>query len=280
MVNSTQPGCVLTSTMHIDTTIFEQVFQNETCNGPSNCTFHNTVASPGTIAFASGAVSGVQEQDDFRVAQMAFCAAAPGNAVIHWQFAPPDPASRDSQIFDGEGNIVNNRALYTDFSIHVVPAVPVLVGHVTLQGRPTQPSIRQSVPITLRLRQTSGGPIYSFNTTTDASGNFTVTAPGPGLYNYWVKNAQTLANTGSASLAVGANNVEMGLLLEGDTNNDNCISIQDFSILKGSFGKSLGDPGYDVRADFNGDGPVNVRDFNLQKGNFGLCGAAPITMGR
>ena len=50
----------------------------------------------------------------------------------------------------------------------------------------------------------------------------------------------------------------MGLLLEGDANNSNNVDAVDFSILKGTFGKSVGQPGYDGRADFNGDQVVNV----------------------
>jgi hypothetical protein len=68
----------------------------------------------------------------------------------------------------------------------------------------------------------------------------------------------------------------MGLLREGDANNDNCASILDFTILKNSFGKTVGDPGYDPRADFNGDNVVNTSDFNLVKGSFGQCGVGPI----
>jgi hypothetical protein len=68
----------------------------------------------------------------------------------------------------------------------------------------------------------------------------------------------------------------MGLLAEGDANNDNCVSSIDFNILKVSFGRSPGQPGYDARADFTGDNIVNAQDFNLTKVNFGICGASPI----
>lgn len=45
--------------------------------------------------------------------------------------------------------------------------------------------------------------------------------------------------------------------------------------MKGTFGKSVGDPGYDGRADFNGDGLVSSVDFTLLKVNFGTGGAGP-----
>jgi hypothetical protein len=155
------------------------------------------------------------------------------------------------------------------------PAV-IVRGHVFLQGRPSQPSPRQSVPITFTLRLASGGPDYNYVASTDDSGVFTVTAPAPGTYNYRVKNPQALAAAGNAALAPGINSVEMGTLPEGDANNDNCVSVVDFTLAKNAFGKSEGDPGYDPRADFNGDGTISIADFNLLKGNFGVCGAGPI----
>ena len=62
----------------------------------------------------------------------------------------------------------------------------------------------------------------------------------------------------------------------GDANNDNIISIIDFNILKQTFGKALGDPGYDDRAEFTGNLIVSIGDFNLMKNNFGRAGAPPL----
>jgi hypothetical protein len=149
-------------------------------------------------------------------------------------------------------------------------------GHVTIQGRSAQPDPLQSVPVTFTLRLTSGGPDYNYATNTDNSGFFTVAVPAPGTYNWRVKNPQTLANAGTVTVVSGTTNQEMGLLAEGDANNDNCVSSIDFNILKVSFGRSPGQPGYDARADFTGDNIVNAQDFNLTKVNFGICGASPI----
>jgi glutamine amidotransferase PdxT len=131
------------------------------------------------------------------------------------------------------------------------------------------------------LRLTSGGPDFNFSTNTDPSGFFTVTAPAAGTYSYRVKNPQTMANSSTLTIpgGGGTTQVEMGLLLEGDANNDNCVQVVDFSITKNTFGKSIGQPGYDARADFTGDDVVNTLDFNLLKGNFGACGAPPISPG-
>ena len=56
---------------------------------------------------------------DFRVARVAFCATAPGDAVLHWQFWPPDPLIRNSDIVDENSMSVANRTFYTDYVVHV-----------------------------------------------------------------------------------------------------------------------------------------------------------------
>jgi N-acetylneuraminic acid mutarotase len=171
-----------------------------------------------------------------------------------------------------------------------VPATPILVGHVNWQSRPAQPNSLQQLPITLTLKSATGETDYPVRNT-DVSGFFTVPVSGlaNGTYNWRVKGPdgtpKTLttdppgfeANCGTVVLT-GAltTQQEMGLMKAGDCNNDNLVNVQDFNILKVTFGKAAGDPGYDNRADFNGDGLVNILDFNPQKQNFGTGGCAVI----
>ena len=67
-------------------------------------------------------------------------------------------------------------------------------------------------------------------------------------------------------------NVNVGLMKAGDATRDDAISIGDFNLLRGTFGKSFGQPGYNAAADFNNDDVANSGDFNLLRGNFGLIG--------
>jgi hypothetical protein len=155
---------------------------------------------------------------------------------------------------------------------------PVLVGHVTWQGRPAQPNALQQLPITITLKAGTNEANYALQNT-DASGFFTVSVvmlPG-GAYSWRVKDPKYLANSGTVALS-GAltTQQEMGLMRAGDANNDNVVSILDFNILKNAFGKAQGDPGYDDRADFTGDNAISILDFNLLKGNFGTAGAPPL----
>jgi hypothetical protein len=59
-------------------------------------------------------------------------------------------------------------------------------------------------------------------------------------------------------------------LREGDANDDNFITIIDFSILAATFGVCEGSGGYDARADFNGDGCIAILDFSLLVWNIGV----------
>lgn len=135
-------------------------------------------------------------------------------------------------------------------------------GSVTLQGRPSPPDARWVVPLTVVV----GGS--SYDVTTDNMGVFTLAGLTPGTHDVSVKNSHTLRNLKSGvTLVNGLNVLDFGTLLEGDANNDNCVNITDFSILRLGF-----NPAYDARADFNQDGYVNITDFSLLKLNFAVCG--------
>jgi trimeric autotransporter adhesin len=152
------------------------------------------------------------------------------------------------------------------------PTLATLSGQVSLQGRPTPPSPRWSIGLTVTM-QLSGS--QSFAVSSDTSGRFTVTNLAPGTYDIGVKGAHTLRTRVRATLAAGANAVSIGTLQEGDVNGDNCVSLLDFSALSRSYGLCAGDAGYDARADLNGDGCITLLDFSLLSRGYGQCGAAP-----
>lgn len=49
----------------------------------------------------------------------------------------------------------------------------------------------------------------------------------------------------------------------GDLNEDGKVDCRDLSIVKASFGKKTGQPGFDPLADVNGDGVVNILDLSF-----------------
>jgi len=50
----------------------------------------------------------------------------------------------------------------------------------------------------------------------------------------------------------------------GDLNGDGLVSCADLALIKSSFGKSVGQTGFDIRADVNGDGVVNILDLSAE----------------
>jgi hypothetical protein len=173
---------------------------------------------------------------------------------------------------------VTPTAIPTSTPTNTPTPTPVLVGHVTWQGRPAQPNNLQQLPITLTLKLGTTEVNYPAQAT-DASGFFTVGVGSlpSGTYDWRVKGPKYLSNSGTVGLSgATTTQAEMRLLLTGDADNNDIVNVTDFSILKSTFGKSAGDPGYDDRADFTGDTTVNIADFSLQKNNFGQVGSPPI----
>ena len=56
--------------------------------------------------------------------------------------------------------------------------------------------------------------------------------------------------------------VSSGALI-GDVNGDGVVNCLDMAIVKTSFGKKAGQPGFDARADLNKDGVVNIIDLSI-----------------
>jgi hypothetical protein len=127
--------CALSTGVTPDTTVFDFELQNEVCNGPEACLFRGVVIPPGYMAWASGAwYNPSYNGPPFRVAQIGLCLNAPGVAVLHWQFTPPDPLVRDTEIVDENTQIVNVRECYEDYVINIMGAAVT----ATLTPTPTR----------------------------------------------------------------------------------------------------------------------------------------------
>ncbi|MCL4465455.1 MAG: hypothetical protein M1389_05400 [Chloroflexi bacterium] len=155
---------------------------------------------------------------------------------------------------------------------------PTILGHVALEGR-TNPTPHSSyvVTLTLSLLQPSTETlVYSTTLTTDQSAYFTATNVLTGTYDLRIKGSHTLSRKLNGVTLVPGNNVvdwaSRGALKEGDINQDNYVTILEFSLLRGSFGKCQGAAGYDARTDFNGDNCTTVLDFSLLRQSFGQAG--------
>jgi len=214
----------------------------------------------GTISYSAGAFSNFPS-GTFTLATVTFKALAEGTSPLNFH-AGSDVTFGGASVLCGTVNGT------------VIVVKVRLLGSVTLEGRPPKPDPRWSVPLRVSLTpEQGGGPVATCTPTTDQNGRFTCDGLLPGAYVGCVKNSHTLQNCQTVNLVAGDNSVDFGTLLEGDANDDNCVTILDFSILVTTFGKCIGNPGFDSRADFNGDGCVTIVDFSLLRKNFGLCGA-------
>jgi len=141
----------------------------------------------------------------------------------------------------------------------------------TLQGR-TEHAANLLVDV-----YTSGGttPIYQFTPTGSSTGEAMINGIAPGTYDIVVKTATHLQTMQTITITAGANALNVGELLAGDANDDNQITLLDFTILATSFNLNSGNAGYDDRADFNGDDQITLLDFTLLATNFNLQGDIP-----
>ncbi len=109
--------------------------------------------------------------------------------------------------------------------------------------------------------------------TTNASGGFTVCHVLPGTYDVVIKGYNTLASRVNGRSLGSGSSVNLGVLAPGDANNDNKVTLVDFSLLTAAYRTAAGDTAYDHRADFNADGQVNILDFSLLATHYTEVGA-------
>jgi len=161
----------------------------------------------------------------------------------------------------------------TEFALLQPTEISAVNGSVDFQGRPTPPASPWITSLRVKLTPLIiSNPAYSLTVTTDASGGFNLSGFLPGAYTASIKNRHTLQNVIPVTLAPNANQIDFGVLKEGDANDDNAISLVDFSVLAKTYNRCSGSPGFDARPDFNQDTCTNDLDYALLAANFGLAG--------
>jgi N-acetylneuraminic acid mutarotase len=109
-------------------------------------------------------------------------------------------------------------------------------------------------------------PVYTYSPSASATGEMTVSGITPGDYKVLLRRAGYLQRVQQVTLTVGNTSTTFPELRAGNLNDDNSVSILDFSLLANDFGQS-GQP-----TDINDDGVTNILDFSLQASNFGQSG--------
>ena len=169
---------------------------------------------------------------------------------------------------------------YLPFEITVQNGnTPVLISsQVEFSARGAAGSDKWIEPLSIKLTKPGATePNYHLEATTNNLGQYSLPAGRgiiPGEYDMWVKGAHTLAARQRVTLTAGQNIVSSLTLLEGDADNDNVVTLVDFSILAAAYDTCQTDQNYDERTDFNEDGCINSEDLALLSANFGQSGAS------
>jgi len=184
--------------------------------------------------------------------------------IVAAKLSDPDGIEIPSVTKDGEIDVLHQGTI---------------VGQVHFQGRSAPPSPDWSCPLSVTLYLPGETmPTYTFSPLTDQRGVFTVTNIVTGTYDVKVRDLHSLWNVRhNVAVDLGINVLDMGTLLEGDSDLNGVIDILDFSILAGAYDTSLGDPTFDPRADYNNSWEVNILDFALLATNYGLSGEHVLT---
>jgi hypothetical protein len=78
-----------------------------------------------------------------------------------------------------------------------------------------------------------------------------------------VSNTGTVPNPADLDLVMSRPVHCMASHISGHVNGDGVANCVDLDVVKASFGKKLGQPGFNPNADVNGDGVVNVLDLSI-----------------
>ncbi len=169
--------------------------------------------------------------------------------------------------------VPNTHSLVFNISTSTPPPSATVTLEVDLQRANPAPHSSWAVPVSV-IVETTGGTRVIDNVTynLDTSGFFTITSLSPGSYVFWVKNAHTLAESVTATIVNGANNVYVGVLREGDTQGNNQVDLLDFSAFAAAYLSTPASPNWNANADFNGDTNVSLTDFSLLAASFGISG--------
>jgi hypothetical protein len=152
---------------------------------------------------------------------------------------------------------------------YVVCRVPWVNAAITTTPTLSRPAAGQTVRATL---MHAGTVTTADPRTIGADGRITLPRIPYGAYTLWLKHAQHLGVSRAVTVDAPSVDAPFPPLRTGDVNDDNRVTLADFSILSAAFGAAAGAPAFDLRADLNGDGAVSISDYTLLAGNYGQVG--------
>lgn len=162
-----------------------------------------------------------------------------------------------------------NDIYFDDYKVEAI-APGAVTGSVTLE-RWTRPV--SGTPISVEIRNATGTVVETKNTTLNSEGRFTITTSFRGSGFVTVKASHWLRrSTGVKAVTRYGVLDEDFLLINGDCDGDNEVTVFDYIEISNAFMTTPEDPGWNVNADLDGDGEVTVFDYIILSNNFGLQG--------
>jgi len=169
----------------------------------------------------------------------------------------------------------NNSPRIVPVTLHIT-LTGTLEGQVNFIGRGTSPDDRWIEPFVVRFFDDEGSEMLwsPVNATTDDTGLFTISGIAAAPYDIGIKNFTGLSElVTNVTISVGAlTEVDFGEIREGDSNNDDYVTISDRTLLYTAWGTGEGDPGWNANCDFNRDGYLTISDRTLLYDNWGEKG--------
>lgn len=125
--------------------------------------------------------------------------------------------------------------------------------------------------VQLELRKTDGVTAVWSHTVNPIGWQFDILVP-LGNYTLSCRPARFLRRTIPVIGMVGGTRDNDLVLLPGDADGDNAVTLLDYDVFNLAFDSVLGETRYNVMADFNGDNQVNLLDYDLFSQNFDKSG--------
>jgi hypothetical protein len=220
----------------------------------------------GIVRYDAGKLGGTAT-GTFRIATVRFLALKVTTPKTQVLFEPP------TDVFSAGASVLDTTA----GAEITVQALSCIDGRIAFQGH--------SPPgeVTITLYPPAGTvPSAAYTASANAVGILQICGEAGKTYDVKVKSSHSLSNRRSG-VTIPASGpapgvVDLCTLREGDADDDDRVSGVDVSILVTTYGKSLGDAGFDARADFNDDAVVNAADFSLLSSNYNRNGplACPV----
>jgi hypothetical protein len=161
----------------------------------------------------------------------------------------------------------SGNGLSTGFDILLGQIGATVSGSITLSG-----AVNKAQTLTFEFRPTNGNATFTKDVTLNADGSYSLSDIPIWPYKLAIKGSRWLRKVITVNATGGDVSSVNATLLPGDINNDNTVNILDLGLLADTFGKSLGQTGFNPNADLNCDGKVNIADLGLLADSFGKSG--------